>query len=158
VREADEAGGGMRALPAAVPSLALCQKMVTVAQRRPCTRQKTSDWICWAVMKRGASPRASRASRRNGGTSTAIEARVEETTLYLQSGHGAALTGAGVHVNRTFRLLPRDVQGLWSVTGGRVNLAVTLFLFFSSRKIAAVCWLELRPLGLGWDGEGVVRR
>jgi hypothetical protein len=26
------------------------------------------------------------------------------------------------------------------------------------RKLAVVCWLVLRPLGLGWDGEVVVRR
>jgi hypothetical protein len=44
------------------------------------------------------------------------------------------------------------------VTGGRVNLAVTISRFYSPRKLAVVCWLVLRPLGLGWDGEVVVRR
>jgi hypothetical protein len=67
-------------------------------------------------------------------------------------------SGAGVHVDGISRSLPRDVRGLWPVTGGRVNLAVTFFRFFSPRKLVVVCWLVLRPLGLGWDGEVVVRR
>jgi hypothetical protein len=65
---------------------------VTVASRRPCTRQKASDWICWAVKQAGGdSSRFSGISARKGGISTAIEARVDQTILYLQSGHGGAL-------------------------------------------------------------------
>jgi hypothetical protein len=65
---------------------------VTVATRQPCSRQKASDWIRWAVKQAGGdSSRFSGISARKGGISTAIEARVDETILYLQSGHGAAL-------------------------------------------------------------------
>ena len=39
----------------------------------------------------GDSSRFPGTSARQGGTSTAIEARVDEASLYLQSGHGAAL-------------------------------------------------------------------
>jgi hypothetical protein len=61
-------------------------------RRRPCTRQKASDWIRWAVMQAGGdSSRFSGTSARKVGTSTAIEASVDEASLYLQSGHGAAL-------------------------------------------------------------------
>ena len=64
----------------------------TVATRQPCSRQKASDWIRWAVKQAGGdSSRFSGISARKGGISTAIEARVDETILYLQSGHGAAL-------------------------------------------------------------------
>jgi hypothetical protein len=63
---------------------------VTVASRWPCTRQQASDWIRWAVKEAGGdSSRFSSISARKWG-STAIEARVDETILYLQSGHGAA--------------------------------------------------------------------
>jgi hypothetical protein len=62
-------------------------------RRRPCTRQKVSDWIRWAVMQAGGdSSHFSGTSARQGGTSTAIEARVDEAILYLQSGLGAALS------------------------------------------------------------------
>jgi hypothetical protein len=61
-------------------------------RRRPCTRQKASDWIRWVVMQAGGdSSRFSGISARKGDTSTAIEARVDKAILYLQSGHGAAL-------------------------------------------------------------------
>jgi hypothetical protein len=59
---------------------------------RLCTRQKASDRCCLAVMQAGGdSSRFSGTSARQGVTSTAIEARVDEASLYLQSGHGAAL-------------------------------------------------------------------
>ena len=65
---------------------------ITAATRRPCSRQQASDWIRWAVKQAGGdSSRFSGISARKGGISTAIEARVDETILYLQSGHGAAL-------------------------------------------------------------------
>jgi hypothetical protein len=64
-----------------------------VASQRPCTRQKASDWIRWAVTQAGAcSSRFSGISARKGGNFAAIEARVDKTILYLQSGHGAALS------------------------------------------------------------------
>jgi hypothetical protein len=59
---------------------------ITAATRRPCTRQQASYWIRWAVKQAGGD------SSRFSGISTAIEARVDETILYLQSGHGAALS------------------------------------------------------------------
>ncbi len=50
------------------------------------------DWIHWVVMQAGGdSSRFSGISARKGGISTAIEARVDEVILYLQSGHCAAL-------------------------------------------------------------------
>jgi hypothetical protein len=65
---------------------------ITAATRRPCSRQQASDWIRWAVQQAGGdSARFSGISARKGGISTAIEARVDETILYLHSGHGAAL-------------------------------------------------------------------
>ena len=51
-----------------------------------------SDWIRWAVAQAGGdSTRFSGISARKGGISAAIEARVDEAVLYLQSGHGQAL-------------------------------------------------------------------
>jgi hypothetical protein len=65
---------------------------VPMASRRPCTRQQASDWIRWAVKETGGdSSRFSGISARKRGISIAIEAHVDETTLYLQSGHGASL-------------------------------------------------------------------
>jgi hypothetical protein len=83
-----------RARPAA--ACELCPQLfpwITAATtRRPCSRQQASDWIRWAVKQAGGdSSRFSGISARKGGISTAIEARVDETILYLQSGHGAAL-------------------------------------------------------------------
>jgi hypothetical protein len=65
---------------------------VTAATRRPCTRQQASDWNLSAFKQAGGdSSRFWGISARKGGISTAIEARVDETILYLQSGHGAEL-------------------------------------------------------------------
>ena len=64
----------------------------TVATNRPCSRQQASDWIRWAVTQAGGdSARFSGISARKGGISVAIEAGVDETILYLQSGHGQPL-------------------------------------------------------------------
>ena len=94
MREAGEAGGGMRALPAAVPAHALCKgrdhrghtaAVLAAAGER-------LDSLGGQVKQAGGdSSRFSGISARKGGISTAIEARVDETILYLKSGHGAAL-------------------------------------------------------------------
>ena len=64
----------------------------TVATDRPCSRQQSSDMIRWAVEQAGGrSDRFSGISARKGGISTAIAAGVDETILYLQSGHGQPL-------------------------------------------------------------------
>jgi hypothetical protein len=52
----------------------------------------------------GDSSRFSGISARKGGTSTAIEARVDEVSLYLQSCHGAS--GAGIHVESLWIAFP----------------------------------------------------
>jgi hypothetical protein len=82
---------------------------VTVATRRRCSRQQASDWpgIRWAVKEAGGdSSRFSGISARKGGISTAIDGRVDETILYLQSGHGAALPArAYMQIASTTRFL-----------------------------------------------------
>ncbi len=60
-------------------------------RRRPCTRQKASDRCCLAVMQAGGDSSLFSGTSARRVTSTAIEARMDEATLYLQSGHGAAL-------------------------------------------------------------------
>ena len=63
-----------------------------VATNRPCSRQQASDMIRWAVDQAGCgSGRFSGISARKGGISPAIAAKVDETILYLQSGHGQPL-------------------------------------------------------------------
>jgi hypothetical protein len=80
---------------------------VTVATDRPCSRQQASDWIRWAVSQAGGdSSRFSGISARKGGISTAIEAKVDEAILYLQSGHGQALPArAYMHLTSPDRFL-----------------------------------------------------
>jgi hypothetical protein len=80
---------------------------VTVATDRPCSRQQASDWIRWAVSQAGGdSSRFSGISARKGGISTAIEAKVDEAILYLQSGHGQALPArAYMHLTTPDRFL-----------------------------------------------------
>jgi hypothetical protein len=82
---------------------------INATTRRPCSRQQASDWIRWAVKQAGGdSSRFSGISARKGGISTAIEARVDETILYLQSGHGAALPAqAYMQISSPARFLER---------------------------------------------------
>ena len=128
---------------------------ITAATRRPCSRQQASDWIRWAVKQAGGdSSRFSGVSARKGGISTAIEARVDETILYLQSGHGAALPARAYM--QIASPASRDVRGLRPLTGrGTSKLGVSCSSLF---WVASRGWVGLRPLGLGWDGEMVVRR
>ena len=78
--------------PPLFPLTRCAQGGVTVATDRPCSRQQASDWIRLAVAQAGSdSTRFSGISARKGGISAAIEARVDEAILYLQSGHGQAL-------------------------------------------------------------------
>jgi hypothetical protein len=59
-----------------------------VVTDRSCSRQQASDWIRWAVAQAGGdSTRFSGISARKGCISAAIEARVDEAILYLQSCH-----------------------------------------------------------------------
>ena len=78
-----------------------------MATSRPCSRQQASDWIRWAVkLSGGDSARFSGFSARKGGISAAIEARVPEAILYLQSGHGQALPArAYMHLMSQARFL-----------------------------------------------------
>jgi hypothetical protein len=65
---------------------------ITVPTMEPCKRQQVTKWIRGAVQQAGAdSARFSGISARKGGISTAIDAGVDETILYLQSGHGQPL-------------------------------------------------------------------
>ena len=79
----------------------------TVATTRPCSRQQASDMIRWAVEQAGGcSARFSGISARKGGISTAIGAGVDETILYLQSGHGQPLPArAYMHLHAPSRFL-----------------------------------------------------
>ncbi len=78
--------------PPLFPLTRCAQGGVTVVTDRPCSRQQASDWIRWAVAQAGSdSTRFSGISARKGGISAAIEARVDEAIMYLQSGHGQAL-------------------------------------------------------------------
>jgi hypothetical protein len=80
---------------------------VTIATNRPCSRRQASDMIWWAVVQAGGgSGRLSRISARKGGISTTIAAGVDETILYLQSGHGQPLpTRAYMHLHAPARFL-----------------------------------------------------
>ena len=79
----------------------------SVLTTRPCSRQQAGGWIRWAVAQAGGdSARFSGISARKGGISTAIEAGVDETILYLQSGHGQALPArAYMHLSSPARFL-----------------------------------------------------
>ena len=80
---------------------------LTIATDRPCSRQQASDMIRWAVAQAGGcSDRFSGISARKGGISTAIAAGVDETILYLQSGHGQPLPArAYMHLHAPARFL-----------------------------------------------------
>ena len=93
--------------PPLFPLTMCAQGGVTVATDRPCSRQQASDWIRWAVTQAGGdSTRFSGISARKGGISVAIEARVDEAILYLQSGHGQALPArAYMHLTSPGRFL-----------------------------------------------------
>ena len=65
---------------------------VTVPTMKACSRNQVREWIREAVGKAGGDrARFSGISARKGGISTAIDAGVDETILYLQSGHGQPL-------------------------------------------------------------------
>ena len=93
--------------PPLFPLTRCAQGGATVATSRPCSRQQASDWIRWAVKQSGGdSARFSGISARKGGISAAIEARVPEAILYLQSGHGQALPArAYMHLMSPARFL-----------------------------------------------------
>ncbi len=78
-----------------------------VVTDRRCSRQQARDWFRWAVLQAGGdSDLSSGISAREGGTSTAIETRVDEAILYLQSGHGHALPArAYMHLTSPDRFL-----------------------------------------------------
>ena len=80
---------------------------LTVATTQPCSRQQVSDMIRLAVEQTGGgSGRFSGISARKGGISTAIAAKVDETILYLQSGHGQPLPArAYMHLHAPARFL-----------------------------------------------------
>jgi hypothetical protein len=61
----------------------------------------------WAVAQAGGdSTRFSGISARKGGISAAIEARVDEAILYLQSGHGQARPArVYMHLTSPYRFL-----------------------------------------------------
>ena len=74
--------------PPLFPNTRCAQGGVTVVTDRPASRQQASDRIRWAVTQAGGdSHRFSGISARKGGISVAIDAGVDETILYLQSGH-----------------------------------------------------------------------
>jgi hypothetical protein len=75
-----------------LPLTRCAQGGVTFVTDQQCSRQQESDWFRWAVSQAGGdSNLSSGISARKGGISTAIEVRVDEAILYLQSGHGQAL-------------------------------------------------------------------
>ena len=74
------------------PTTRCAKGRVTVPTMQACSRQQVREWIRWAVgCAGGDSARFSGISARKGGISTAIDAGVDETILYLQSGHGQPL-------------------------------------------------------------------
>ena len=85
--------GAGPAISSTVMGKAPCRGSENLATKsRYRARAASVSWIRWAVKQAGGdSSRFSGISARKGGISTAIEARVDETILYLQSGHGAAL-------------------------------------------------------------------
>ena len=93
--------------PPLFPLTARSRGGATVATDRPCSRQQASDMIRWAVEQAGGgSGRFSGISARKGGISTAIAAKVDETILYLQSGHGQPLPArAYMHLHEPARFL-----------------------------------------------------
>jgi hypothetical protein len=127
---------------------------ITAATRRPCSRQQASDWIRWAVKQvRGDSSRFS-------GISAHLDsdrgARGRDDFVSAERPRCRA-SGAGVHADRVPCSLSRDVRGLRPLTGtgGTSKLGVSSSPLF---WVASSGWVGWRPLGLGWDGEMVVRR
>jgi hypothetical protein len=104
---------------------------ITATTRRPCMRQQASDWIRWAVKQAGGdSSRFSGISARKEGISTAIEARVDETILYLQSGHGAALPHGRTCRSRPLLAFSRRLRPLAFDWGGTSKLGVSFSPLF----------------------------
>ncbi len=101
--------------PPLFPLTRCAQGGVTVVTDRQCSCEQASDWFRWAVSQAGGdSNLSSGISAREGGISTAIEARVDEAILYLQSGHGQALPArAYMHLTSPDRFLETsEVFGL----------------------------------------------
>jgi hypothetical protein len=89
LRQAGVAGGALPSLPPVVPAheVRAGRRHVDHIMDRQCSRQQASDWFSWAASQAGGdSDLSSGISAREGGISTAIEARVDEAILYLQSG------------------------------------------------------------------------
>ena len=88
---------------------------VSVATSKACSPQRASDSIKAAVLAAGcAAGRFSGVSARKGGLSTAIDAGVSESILFLQSGHGQAKAAHNyMHLTDPRRLLETfDAFGL----------------------------------------------
>ena len=100
---------------------------------RQCSSQQASDWIRWAVSQAGGdSNLSSGISSREGGISTAIEARVDEAILYLQSGHGHALPArAYMHLTPPDRFLEIPEA---------LGLCLAAAIELSSLTASAACW------------------
>ena len=99
-----------------------------------------------------------------GGISAAIEARVaDESVLYLQSGHGQALPASRAHAPLVARTILGNPRGLRPLTSSLVNCsrrASPTARVAISRTREAPSWGfgpggGFRPLGLGWDGDGL---
>ena len=155
--EAGEAGGGMLALPAAVPAHALRQGRNH--------RDHTA-----AVLAAAGERLDSLGGQASRGGFLALLGHLGAQRGHLDSDRGARgrddsvsaerprcrASGAGVHADSIPCSLPRDVRGLRPLTGrGTSKLGVSCSSLF---WVASRGWVGMRPLGLGWDGEMVVRR
>jgi hypothetical protein len=109
----------------------------------------------------GDSSRFSGISARKGGTSTAIEAHVDEANLYPQCGHGTVLPAQAY----MWIAFPASFLETFEAFGlRRVEGKIWLRRPSGSSRLGSSRWFfgwycDLRrSLGLGWDGEVVVRR
>jgi hypothetical protein len=133
--EADEAGGGMRALPAAVPAHALLQgpgrgyRGLTAAVHAALSRRATGS--ARPSSKQGATPRTSRASWRAKGHLDRDRGTRGRDDFVSAERPWLRVPGAGVHADSVSRALPRDIRGIWHLSGGGTSkLGATFIRFF----------------------------
>jgi hypothetical protein len=107
LRQAARPAARCEVCPPLFPLTRCAQDGVTVATDRPCSRQQASELKRLDLLGRQSrQPVVTPPEKSQGGISVAIDARVDEAILYLQSSHGQALPArACMHITSPDRFL-----------------------------------------------------